>query len=641
MTLRAIAGLLGEGAGSVWFGGDDVASVPTESRHVGYVPQGGALLPGRTVREQLAFGVGADASVASWWLRLLRLDGLEGRMPEQLSGGQRQRVALASALSRQPRVVLLDEPFSALDAPVREELRQELRRLQRETGLSTVLVTHDPEEAALLADEIVVIADGRLLQAGSRSEVYRRPVSPEVARLLGIENLVRGVAASETSVSSAGLTLQTAEHGVASGLPVLWSVRPEKVRVGVEKVRVGAEKVRVGAGEVRVGAAGEFAARVVDVADLGASCTLTLAVGDGPTPVELRSRTTDPVVVDVGDVVASHSTPTTCRSGRHRASPWRERLVVVKSERIIVVGSANQDYLLRVPSAPGPGETTIATGLTKQPGGKGANQAVAAARLGGDVHFVGAVGRDDDGATILRNLSTDGVSIDDVRIIDQQPTGLALIWVEDGGENSITVVSGANATVTAERASSTVTRLAGEGSIVVVQGELSRDVIETTVRAASEAGARIILNLAPFLEVDAAALALADPLVLNETEAGQLLGAPVPDASAVLAARDRLLAIAPSVVVTLGGEGAVWSARGDDGPAGGHVPAEKVATVVDTTGAGDAFVGALAYALAGSAALADAVRLGARAGSFAIGGVGAQKSYARASDLGLAAGAAS
>ncbi|AMM21766.1 hypothetical protein AX769_18455 [Frondihabitans sp. PAMC 28766] len=313
----------------------------------------------------------------------------------------------------------------------------------------------------------------------------------------------------------------------------------------------------------------------------------------------------------------------------------------MNSKRIVVVGSANQDYLLRVPKAPGPGETTIATGLTKQPGGKGANQAVAAARLGGDVHFVGAVGRDDDGATILRNLSTDGVSIDDVRIIDQQPTGLALIWVEAAGENSITVVSGANATVTAERASSAVTRLAGQGSIVVVQGELPRDVVETTVRAATGVGARVILNLAPFLEVDAAALAAADPLVLNETEAGQLLGVPVPDASAVLAVRDRLLAIAPSVVVTLGGEGAVWGARGDDGPAGGHVPAEKVATVVDTTGAGDAFVGALAYALAGSAALADAVRLGARAGSFAITGVGAQKSYARASDRGLAAGAAS
>nr|WP_239452063.1 TOBE domain-containing protein [Frondihabitans sp. PAMC 28766] len=179
-------------------------------------------------------------------------------------------------------MVLLDEPFSALDAPVREELRQELRRLQRETGLSTVLVTHDPEEAALLADEIVVIADGRLLQAGPRAEVYRRPRSPEVARLLGIENLVRGVAEAASSVSSAGVTLETPVHGVARGVPVLWSVRPEKVRVG---------------------AVGSLPARVVDVADLGASSTLTLAVGDGPDPLELRSRTTDSVTAGIGDRV--------------------------------------------------------------------------------------------------------------------------------------------------------------------------------------------------------------------------------------------------------------------------------------------------------------------------------------------------
>lgn len=307
----------------------------------------------------------------------------------------------------------------------------------------------------------------------------------------------------------------------------------------------------------------------------------------------------------------------------------------MNSQRIVVVGSANQDYLVRVPRAPRPGETTLSTGMTKQPGGKGANQAVAASLLGGDVHFVGAVGRDDDGATILRALQTDGVSIDDVRIIDHQPTGLALITVEDAGENSITVVSGANTTVTADRASAAVSRLASTGSIVVVQGELPREVVEATIHAADGVGARMIVNLAPYLEIDEAALALADPLVLNETEAGELLGAAVPDAQAVLSALDTLLARARSVIVTLGGEGAVWGARDGEKPAQGHVPAEKVTDVVDTTGAGDAFVGAVAFALAAGSELPDAVRLGALAGSFAIGGVGAQKSYARPSDLGL------
>jgi molybdate transport system permease protein len=130
--------------------------------------------------------VDADVGLGSWWLKTLGLDGLEDRLPHQLSGGQRQRVSLAQAFSRSPRLVLLDEPFSALDAPVREELRRELRRLQRDAGLSTVLVTHDPQEAAFLADEIVVIADGQILQSGPSREVYHRPASPTVARLLGI-----------------------------------------------------------------------------------------------------------------------------------------------------------------------------------------------------------------------------------------------------------------------------------------------------------------------------------------------------------------------------------------------------------------------------------------------------------------------
>ncbi|WP_121368067.1 ribokinase [Frondihabitans australicus] len=306
----------------------------------------------------------------------------------------------------------------------------------------------------------------------------------------------------------------------------------------------------------------------------------------------------------------------------------------MEHSRIVVVGSANQDYLVRVPRTPRPGETTLATGMTKQPGGKGANQAVAAARLGGDVHFVGAVGRDDDGAVILRGLATDGVSVDDVQIVDAHPTGLALISVDADGENSITVVSGANATVTAERASGVVSRLAGPGAIVVVQAELPAPVIEATVHAAQGAGARVIVNLAPYLPLAPAALALADPLVVNETEAGQLLGSDVSDVDAALAAMPRLLEHARSAVVTLGGAGAVWASReGDGAGAGAHVPAPQVADVVDTTGAGDAFVGAVAFALSRGDDLGKAVALGVRAGSFAIGGVGAQRSYARAADL--------
>lgn len=189
IMLRTLAGLLGPGAGRVTFAGAAVGARAPEARRLGYVPQGFGLIPGRTVWQQAVFGVHADPARAAWWLQTLHLDDLRDRLPEQLSGGQRQRVALARALAVDPRVVLLDEPFSALDAPVRNELRRELRRLQHEVNLSTVVVTHDPEEAAMLADEIVVVSGGRVLQSGRCRDVYQHPGSIEIGRLLGIENL--------------------------------------------------------------------------------------------------------------------------------------------------------------------------------------------------------------------------------------------------------------------------------------------------------------------------------------------------------------------------------------------------------------------------------------------------------------------
>ena len=204
VTLRVLAGLLGPDAGTVTYGGVDVSRTAPERRRLGYVPQGFGLIPGRTVWQQAVFGVHADPARAAWWLETLHLDGLLDRLPEQLSGGQRQRVSLARALAGDPRVVLLDEPFSALDAPVRAELRRELRRLQREVNLSTVLVTHDPEEAAMLADEIVVVSDGQVLQSGSCRDVYQRPASAEIGRLLGIDNLFEGVAGADGVLLAGG-----------------------------------------------------------------------------------------------------------------------------------------------------------------------------------------------------------------------------------------------------------------------------------------------------------------------------------------------------------------------------------------------------------------------------------------------------
>jgi ABC-type sulfate/molybdate transport systems ATPase subunit/ABC-type sulfate transport system permease component len=218
LTLRLLAGLERPDRG--W--------VRPALPYVGYVPQDYGLFPHLTVWEHAAFGVGADPAVAAYWLRRLGLDGLQGRRPAELSGGQRQRVALARALGPAAEVLLLDEPFSALDAPVRAQLRRELRGLQRETGLATVLVTHDPAEAALLSEELVVLDGGRVLQAGATPAVFERPASLQVARLLGLDNVFAGQLAAPGLVALGELRLPVAEgaDGLAAGTPVLARVRP-------------------------------------------------------------------------------------------------------------------------------------------------------------------------------------------------------------------------------------------------------------------------------------------------------------------------------------------------------------------------------------------------------------------------------
>jgi molybdate transport system permease protein len=267
MTLRALAGLLGPDAGEVRYDGQLVSAVPVEARDLGYVPQSMALFPDRTVWQQLLFATRADPRLAAWWLATLHLGGLQDRLPDQLSGGQRQRVSLARALSHGPRLVLLDEPFSSLDAPVRDELRRELRRLQNDAGLSTVLVTHDPEEAALLADEILVIDGGRLLQAGPRSAVFSRPASPEVGRLLGIQNLLTGVVTGPGQITAGTLRIAAGTGDLPAGREVLWCIRPDHVTVGDH---------------------GGYGAVVLDVADIGTYTSVTVELAGGP---ELRIRT--------------------------------------------------------------------------------------------------------------------------------------------------------------------------------------------------------------------------------------------------------------------------------------------------------------------------------------------------------------
>ena len=199
--LRAIAGLEFPDSGRVLYGNEDMATRPIRERRVGFVFQHYALFKHMTVLDNIAFGLRvrhrserpAEERIRAKALELLdlvQLSGLDKRYPAQLSGGQRQRVALARALAIDPRVLLLDEPFGALDARVRKDLRRWLRELHKKTGYTTVFVTHDQEEALELADRVVVMNRGRIEQIGSTDELYERPASPFVFDFLGDTNIL-------------------------------------------------------------------------------------------------------------------------------------------------------------------------------------------------------------------------------------------------------------------------------------------------------------------------------------------------------------------------------------------------------------------------------------------------------------------
>ena len=232
-TLRAIAGFVPLTSGSVHFGARDVTALPVHKRNVGMVFQGYALFPHLDVTENVRFGL----RVRRWdaervkarvkkMLEWVQLDKLAGRRPRELSGGQQQRVALARAMAIEPDVLLLDEPFSALDAKLRHQMRTEIRQLQQEAGITSVFVTHDQEEAMAIADRIGVINLGRLEQLGSAEDLYKRPASRFVAGFIGkcnfIEGRVTGPGRFETKAGQA-----LAFTGAHAPGPAALCVRPE------------------------------------------------------------------------------------------------------------------------------------------------------------------------------------------------------------------------------------------------------------------------------------------------------------------------------------------------------------------------------------------------------------------------------
>jgi putative spermidine/putrescine transport system ATP-binding protein len=236
-TLRMVAGFIEPTAGRVRLGGQDVTLLPPWKRNAGMVFQSYALFPHLTVAQNVAFGLEmrkiprADVEKrVDEVLALVRLGGFGGRLPRQLSGGQQQRVALARALAIRPDVLLLDEPLSNLDAKLRQEVRVEIRELQRQLGLTTVMVTHDQEEALTMADRLVVMSDGEVRQVGSQRDLYERPANRFVAGFVGRSTFLDGtVETSGHFQTKGGLGLKCI--GGKAGAAVL-SLRPERVEIG-------------------------------------------------------------------------------------------------------------------------------------------------------------------------------------------------------------------------------------------------------------------------------------------------------------------------------------------------------------------------------------------------------------------------
>lgn len=295
---------------------------------------------------------------------------------------------------------------------------------------------------------------------------------------------------------------------------------------------------------------------------------------------------------------------------------------------IVVLGSLNIDLVVTVARLPLPGETVLGERLRRYPGGKGANQAVAAARLGGKVAMVGRVGNDSFGAELIKNLESNGVDASGVERDPGTPTGAALIYVEQDGQNMIAVASGANATVGPDDAERAVAKL-GPGDLLVMQLEIPSAVVEQATLAARRSGAAVLLNAAPAQRLELGLLAQLDALVANEREARAL--APRTDASLDVpeAAAQALHAMGPKLaVVTLGPSGSVYCDT-----TGVHRVEPFAVTSIDSTGAGDAFMGAMAVGIAQKLDTQAAVRFANAAGAAATTALGAQAALPRREDL--------
>lgn len=289
-TLRVIAGFERPDQGEVQLAGRTVAGsavwVPAERRGVGMVFQEHALFPHLTVARNVGFnlkGSGAASRVAEM-LDLVGLSELGDRMPHQLSGGQQQRVALARALAHDPVVVLMDEPFSSLDADLRVQMRVEVRRILKEAGATAVLVSHDQRDALAISDTIVVMRDGRIEQAGSPRSVYQSPRSKFVAEFVGTSNVMTGVVRESGGgvMTPIGIMPFVNTHGLPAGRELLISVRPDGMELDDD---------------------GDLRGTVVASVYVGSSTDVTVRVDSAEGPVELLAHAHPERALSVGDEV--------------------------------------------------------------------------------------------------------------------------------------------------------------------------------------------------------------------------------------------------------------------------------------------------------------------------------------------------
>jgi spermidine/putrescine transport system ATP-binding protein/putrescine transport system ATP-binding protein len=281
--LRMLAGFERPTSGRIWIGGTDVTEVPPDRRPTNMVFQSYALFPHLDVAANIAYGLRrerlskeAAAERVAAAIGLVRLGGLEHRRPDQLSGGQRQRVALARALAKRPRVLLLDEPLSALDKKLRETMQQELRALQRQVGITFVFVTHDQDEAFAVSDRIAVMDRGQVLQVATPAELYRRPTCRQVASFVGAINLFPGKLAGTSGQSiaiDAGplgvIEAPLQREDIALDTAVTVAVRPEQIGIRTDAAQ----------------GKGAIPGRVLTTTFLGDRTFVSVLVDSLPTPV--------------------------------------------------------------------------------------------------------------------------------------------------------------------------------------------------------------------------------------------------------------------------------------------------------------------------------------------------------------------